>query len=511
MLSHLDPTAIAPRLDYVDRPESAWVTHGGVSANGTAYLAASHAIAWGRPGCPMVPSEVRERNEGVRLPYELEQALGAPITVDQLDRDILKELGIHYLLASVAKIFRQFLYSDSAYSASVAIPAGVPLRWLEALPLTGRTRGCVLKAFHAAGADDVLSMPMLAHEFLDVRSVGVSALNELTCVIESAAVEHADSDPVSDWDGATAEREVRQWVDPTNTVAGQVAEGMSSFNQYLTEFASWAMAETDAKTFGEAIAELIRIGEGNESWKQVASVSLTELATQPPHPYEVLDEWLEQLEPRSREIFRARVSSHPSSMLTLDELGSGFGVTRERIRQVEVKTRRLLNDFLDSKEALPIRWRASTLRWLLGVTAPVDTSEHLLRPPPGCNDHRSILLEMAGPYDRDDDWLSLRSAQHSDPTFVILSQVDEVGRVDTELATSLLNDWGLDVSLHERWLTRDPSIRLFNGQLVRWGSSISDRLAFALADIGRPATVDEMVAHVNEDRSRNSIINALGK
>ena len=143
------------------------------------------------------------------------------------------------------------------------------------------------------------------------------------------------------------------------------------------------------------------------------------------------------------------------------------------------------------------------------MAAPVHTVEHLLTSPPGCNDHRGVLLGMAGPYDRDHDWLTLRSAQSDDPTSAILAQVDEVGRIDREFATSQLTEWGLDVSLHERWLTRDGSVRLFNGQLIRWGASISDRLAFALADMGRPATVDEMVTHIGENRSRNSINNAL--
>ena len=143
------------------------------------------------------------------------------------------------------------------------------------------------------------------------------------------------------------------------------------------------------------------------------------------------------------------------------------------------------------------------------MAAPVHAVEHLLTSPPGCNDHRSVLLAIAGQYDHYHDWLTLRSARSDDPTSVILTQVDEVGRIDREFAASKLTEWGLDVSLYERWLTRDGTVRLFNGQLILWGSSISDRLAFALADMGRPATVDEMVAHVGENRSRNSINNAL--
>ena len=78
------------------------------------------------------------------------------------------------------------------------------------------------------------------------------------------------------------------------------------------------------------------------------------------------------------------------------------------------------------------------------------------------------------------------------------------------LAYSQLASWGLDVSLHEAWLTRDGSVRLFNGQLVRWGASIPDRLVFALSDLGRPATIDEMIRHVGETRARVSVGQCVG-
>ena len=196
-------------------------------------------------------------------------------------------------------------------------------------------------------------------------------------------------------------------------------------------------------------------------------------------------------------------------MVTLEELGAEFGVSRERIRQIEVKVRRSLDKFLMTDEALPVRWRASTVRRTLSVAAPSHTAEHLMAPPPECKDHRGVLLAMAGPYDSDHAWLILRSARSDDPTFAILAQVDDVGRIDREFATLELTDWGLDASLHERWLTRNSAVRVFNGQLVLWGASIPDRLAFALSDMDRPATVDEMVAHIGEYRSRNSINNAL--
>ena len=487
----------------------AWGSEGGVAANGIKYASPGHAVAWGNKGCPLLPRDVREHHRGVKLPHDLQELFGASLTVDQLDAGVLERLEIDTVWQPAPREFRDFLYSMPIPAAQVAIPAGIPLAWIEDLPITGRTRGAVWKAFSEAGGDGFLKVPMLARQFLDIRSVGVTVQNELTCVIESAELGWTDQDPTVDLDDTALRQEAVEHERLIDSAAVQVVEGMSSFNRHLYEFARWAMAETDAQTFGEAIAELLRAGAANEVWKPVALVSLTDLAAHPPHPYEVLDKWMEQIDPRSRAIYMARVSSHPQNIVTLEELGAEFGVSRERIRQIEAKVRRGLDRFLMTDEALPVRWRASTLRRTLSVAAPFHTVEHLLTSPPGCNDHRGVLLGMTGPYDRDHDWLTLRSAQSDDPTPAILTQVDDVGRIDREFATLELTEWGLDVSLHERWLTRDSSVRLFNGQLVLWGASIPDRLAFALADMRRPATVDEMVAHIGEDRSRNSINSAL--
>ena len=502
---------VQPPIESRDPAAQAWLFDGGVAPSGIKYAPPDRAVAWGTVGCPLLPREVREHHKGVKLPKDLQTILGASLTVDQLDSGTIEQLSTDEVWQPPPREFRDFLYSLPVLAAQVAIPAGVPLLWIEDLPITGRTRGAVRRAFREAGADVFRRAPMLARQFLEIRSVGLIALNELACVMETAELGHVGQDPTFDLDSAGLRQEALEYEDQVNAAAVQIVESMSSFNKRLSGFAGWAMAETDAQTFGEAIAELIRAGAGNEAWKPVAAASLTELAARLPHPYEVLDNWIEQLDKRSKSIFMARVSSHPNSMLTLEDLGAEFSVTRERIRQLEAKTRRSLYGFLHSDEALPVRWRASTLRQILSVAAPVDTVEHLLRPPPGSNDHRTILLAMAGPYDRDNDWLTLRSAQQSDPTPIILSQVDDAGRINREFAISQLNAWGLDGSLHDRWLARDGSVRLFNGQLVRWGTSISDRLVFALADMGQPATVDEMVTHVGEDRLPNSINTALAQ
>ena len=510
-IQQLSRNAISSRQETPLSLAQVWTYNGGVAANGVKYAEPNHAIAWGSKGCPLLPREVRKRHRGLELPYELQRILGASLTVDQLDAGVLERLKSDAVWQTPPPEFRNLLYNIPIVAAQVAIPAGIPLAWLEDLPISGHTRAAVQKAFQATGADGVgfLKVPMLAPQFLGLHSVGATALNELTCVIESAEMGCTDEDPTIDLDDTKFHWESAKHEHLIGASSLHSAERISTFIRHLREVVRWAMAETDAQSLGEAISELIREGSASEDWQPIALARLTDLAAHPPHPYEALDRWVDQIDPRWKAIFMARISYDPQSIVTLEGLGVQFGVTRERIRQVEAKLYRTLGEFLISDEALPIRWRASTLRRKLSVAAPVLSVEHLLKSPPGCNDHRNILLDMAGPYDRDRDWLILRSAQSNDPTSSILTQVDEVGRIDRELATSQLTSWGMDISLHEKWLTRDDSVRIFNGQLIRWGTSISDRLAFALADIGHPATIDEMVDHVGESRSRNSIINAL--
>ena len=523
MASELDQSQRLPRQLHPDRfhpkPGSrrhfgqVWISDGGVAADGMKYGPPSRAVAWGHEGCPLLPRAVREYNWRVKLPLGLQTVLGRRLAVPELDSDVLRGLSDAAIWRPPPREFRDFLYSLTIPATQVAIPAGVPLAWIEELPITGRTRGAVRRAFRETGVADFLKLPMLAREFLGIREIGVGILNELTCVIESAELGSTNEDPTIDLEGVGLRREPSEPGDlagPHDFCENQ-SKGVSALDGPIGEFARWAMAETDAQTFGEAISELLRAGAANEAWKPVASLRLTDLAAHPQHPYEVLDKWMEQLDPRGQAIYVARVASHPQSAVTLEELGVEFSVSRERIRQIETKLRHSLETLLISDEALPVRWRASTLRRALSVAAPVHTVEHLLTSPPGCNDHRGVLLGMAGPYDRDRDWLVLRSARPDEPTSVILGRVDEVGRIDREFATLQLAAWGLDASLHERWLARDSDVRLFNEQLIVWGASISDRLAFALADMGRPSTVDEMITHVQENRSRNSIHNALAE
>ena len=385
------------------RLAQAWISDGGVAANGIKYAPPSYGTAWGTKGCPLLSREVREHHKNVNLPQSLQRVFGIPLTVDQLDSAVLERFSNDVVLQPPPREFRDLLYKMPVLATQVVVPAGIPLRWIEDLPITGRTRAAVRRAFREAGEDDFLQVPMQASQFLRIHSVGVTTLNELTCVIESAelgwtaekptveALQSAERLAAFNSVGVTTLNELTRVIESAElgwtaekpiVEALQSVDRLAAFNGHLCQFARWAMAETDARSFGEAVIELIQTGATNEVWESIAWVNLTDLSTQAPHPYAVVDKWVEGMDPRFQTIFRARIPFQTDGVTTLEELGGRFGVTRERIRQIEAKLRRRLTRFLASDAALPVRWRAATLRRMVGVAAPLDVVEHLMKSPP---------------------------------------------------------------------------------------------------------------------------------
>ncbi len=268
------------------------------------------------------------------------------------------------------------------------------------------------------------------------------------------------------------------------------------------------MAETGANTIGEAISYVFDGAVDVEEWRELAQIELQLFSNPPRHPYEIIDEWIDRLAVRERRIFNSRIAGMGDG-LTLQELADEFGITRERVRQIGSRLQRRFSEFVETPDGLPIRWRLRSLKRRIGVAIPESRLEPLLSTADGDTRYASLLLRFAGPFERDSDWRVLASKIGQEPTNAIKSTADEYGRIDRDRASYLLNRWGLDPPLHEGWLTRDGSIRGVNGKLVRWKGSISERLTFALADVGKPATVETLMAHIREERTRNSAVNAL--
>ena len=571
-----------------------WFALGGTAFDGITYGPPSSAIPWGTVGCPLIPRIYRIRFGQQVAPLSLKRALKVPnLTLAELDSEALRRFNLVKLPSQLLQAMRGLIYDFPIMPAEVAIPAGIPLSWLTALPISSRLRR---RLRHFGWPYDwIIEEPLWFSEIMSIPGLGKTSLNELLCVLETAELGQDENkvsptvaertsrilgrvklgqaennvSPVKhvlDQDETKhGERQVEDKVslirhhsgENTTNSAFQAAvnkatreairagflqfethSGFPAINEeesevvcsvsvlgdLIREFVTWALAETDTQTIGEAISQVVSGTRTVDAWQAIAELRLKHTGYQPSHPYAILESWAIRLPERERHIFNTRIACFEVSH-TLQDLGAYFGVTRERVRQLEKSVQSKLSELIGRKEGEPIRWRAKTVRQMIGVASPprdkIDSEtgeihrtystqvEQLLSPLDGQMDYREIVLRLAGPYELNNGWLVLKSAVPSDPTKKIREMADEIGYIDRQLATIELNKWGLDSSLHEEWLVRDGKIRKFNGRLVRWDGSIGDKLVIALADIGRPTTIEALLEYVHEDRAKFSAFNAL--
>jgi RNA polymerase nonessential primary-like sigma factor len=62
-----------------------------------------------------------------------------------------------------------------------------------------------------------------------------------------------------------------------------------------------------------------------------------------------LDEWLDQLNEKQREVVERRFGLHGYERSTLEEVGQEIGVTRERVRQIQMDALKRLREILEKE------------------------------------------------------------------------------------------------------------------------------------------------------------------
>jgi RNA polymerase primary sigma factor len=91
----------------------------------------------------------------------------------------------------------------------------------------------------------------------------------------------------------------------------------------------------DESTLGDFIAD----PKASSPFMVIVDISLKE----------EIDKFLETLTPREEKIIRMRLGIGETTDFTLEEVGDAFGLTRERIRQIEAKALRKLQHPLRRK------------------------------------------------------------------------------------------------------------------------------------------------------------------
>ena len=515
-----------------------WLARGGTAANGIVYGSPDKAVPWGTAGCPLLPRMLREHLGAQKIPAALAQTLGlaSPLAVADLDAKIWQQLAHDELpLASHKGLLIDFAHSFPQMPRATALAAGLSLAWLAALPLRGRLHHLLRQLQLGRGADGFLERTIVCEDILSVPNMGLISLLRLLCVLESAEVgrisaadapearmrTHPDVNDAPDAGRISAADapEARMAIESEGAKPNPLADAPRTrekrwaallYGNPLQNHASWALAETDAQTLGQAVAHALAEESPVETWHALAAVPLKDIAVRSERPYAILDRWVAGLNEREQRIFALRLTQE-QDRATLQALATEMGVTRERIRQLEAQLLDRLHSLLARPQGTPLRWRLETLKRRLGVAAPWVEVEKLLLPEDGQTDYAFFMLRLAGPYVRAGDWLVLQAAVATDPTRAICQAADEIGRIDPEWAMRKLRAWGLRGDLCDRWLMRKGTVRKVKGHLVKWDGSIGDKLVLALFELGRPATVDALLRHLQTGRTRNTALNAMSQ
>ena len=486
---------------------SEWISRGGCASDGTLYGPADEARDWGSAGCPLVPKFQRVSNGHLLLPPMLSQELGHPaLRVSDLDATVLDGFDQRWLPTNVEAVLKRFLLKLIAPSDTPVLPAGVPIAWAVKLPVSPATRNVLAAVWASHGRPESFERRITIGEILQVEGVQPFHITEFLCVLESAECNVGLNEGPPTSLGRTDE--CTEFWGKVQVQTSKITDATVEYRKELVQFCTWALSETDVATVGDAIKLATAACSSNPLWNSFANLRLMEVGEIVPHPYSILAIWADRLGDREKKIFDLRIASFGRPH-TLQELGVAIGVTRERVRQLESRIRKQLACFLTTSEAAPIRWKAESIERMVGVAVPSKRIRTLLTPDPGDRDYRSILLGLAGPYAFADGWVIRQSKGASDPTSRLIASADEVGRISKELAKSELDQWGLLPQFHRRWLLRDGNVRELNGQWYRWDGSIADKLVAGLDDLGLPATIETLMAHIQTDRTRGSALNAL--
>ena len=165
--------------------------------NGMAYGPPTSAYPYGTNGCPLAPPFYRSELGKTELPNGLCAAFGdSRLTVADLGLEAWQLLDAHELSPESRQELSAFLYQLPVPEQKVAIPGGVPVSWLFALPTNPRLRNALLRHFRDKNRNEILHAPISCEEFLNIRGCGKTALIEILCVIESlelGIVPEADS------------------------------------------------------------------------------------------------------------------------------------------------------------------------------------------------------------------------------------------------------------------------------------------------------------------------------
>jgi hypothetical protein len=267
----------------------------------------------------------------------------------------------------------------------------------------------------------------------------------------------------------------------------------------LARIAEWAIFDCGAKTWGDVFTAFVvsRLPRDVDiAWQSIAQRPLS--LNPAPQPLEVLKDWIDHLPERERGVLEGRIVRLTER--TLQDIADDYDVTRERIRQIQVRLEKDLNGLLSNEDWRAVGWAVQSLQKGLGALAPLDEVTDLSPDAPMAREFR-VLLWFAG-YDWDWNGRSLHRRGFAQPRVSDLLTEEDGLRIDKGHAVGILEERGVLGRHMDFAIDRIKGVRRIDDALVLWPNNIADRGAAILAVNGHPMTVEELADAVPGDFNR---------
>ena len=227
-------------------------------------------------------------------------------------------------------------------------------------------------------------------------------------------------------------------------------------------------------------------------------------------PYACLEDFLEPLDDRDLDILENRLAVEPERVQTLDEIGRRHGVSRERVRQLEVRHLRELAALMSSPNATALSALVQRVASDMGDLCPQDlAADEVLVADDTLTDE--LIAHLAGPYVLQDGWY--RHIDASSPSDRVMEAFDSVAAEGSAEATLLINELvrtGTVQLAAERLVATSEFLRQEGGLLIDQRGHVGDRAVALLRAIGQPIDLEELHGRLNDGTTYSSLRNRIG-
>lgn len=229
--------------------------------------------------------------------------------------------------------------------------------------------------------------------------------------------------------------------------------------------------------------------------------------------YELVEDFLTQFNERDLRILMGRKLEQPAK--TLDALGAEFGITRERVRQLESLINRQMTAWFDNNDEVALH--SMLIRKHVGK---ICTLESLLAKFPALTENINdldlpswyVFDQFDDSFESDGTWVTVPSLKEVAADFddVFEAHVTEEGFIELDRLSELLEGWGsASITGITAW-AQSRGYRVVGNLLVSPEIRSMNSLAVvALANLGVPASETDLHALVAADKSIRSFSNQL--